>query len=274
MKNLMTLGAEQHYADPILYEHEYRRRRDDVRFYAKFARDNVPQDSAVVDLGCGSGRVARAILREGVHVVGVDRNAAMLQSARQGVSRLPIRCRHNAEFVQGDLRDFELGRRFPLIISPFNTMEHLYGQLDLERCLAAVKRHLLADGQFVFDVQMPDLKWLSKDSTKRWARTKFRHPVTRQRLEYSTNQDYDAVNQIAYVRLYYRPLEDGPLKKTQVVHLSQRKFFPAELRTLLHHNGFTVLRHEADYDGDPLDEFAQSQVLVCRVTPTSDRRTG
>jgi SAM-dependent methyltransferase len=266
--NLIALGAEQHYADPDLYEHEYRRRRDDVRFYAAFAREHVPQGEAVLDLGCGSGRVTRALLREGLHVVGIDRSDAMLERARQGIARLPIRCRDNAELVRADLRDFELGRSFPLVVSPFNTMEHLYSRVDLERCLAAVKRHLQPGGRFVFDVQLPDLKWLSKDSTKRWARTKFRHPVSRQWLEYSTNQDYDAVNQIAYVRLYYKPLEDGPLKQTQVVHLSQRKFFPAELRALLHYSGFEVLRHEADYEGDALDEFAESQVLVCR------RRTG
>ena len=130
--------------------------------------------------------------------------------------------------------------------------------------MRCIRQHLEPGGLFAFDVQLPHLAWLSKDPKKRWARTKFRHPVTRQQLAYSTNHDYDPVTQTALIRLYYQPLGDGPIKQTQVVHLSQRKFFPAELQALLHYSGFEVLRHYGDFAGEKLDEFAESQVLLCR----------
>lgn len=261
---VLLRGTDEHYAEPPLYEHEYRRRRHDVRYYVALAGDELAPDGEVLDLCCGSGRVTRALLRGGFAVTGVDRNEAMLSAARDSVQRLPLRCRPHARFVQADMRDFDLGRQFGLIVSAFNSIEHLYTYEDIEQALASIKRHLAPHGRFAFDVQMPDLVWLSKDPDKRWARTRFRHPVTRQWLVYSTNQRYDPVAQIAHIRLFYDPLEPGPMTGSRVLHLTQRKFFPAELAALLRHAGFEVLRHDGDFDGDVLDDFAQSQVLVCR----------
>ncbi len=165
------------------------------------------------------------------------------------------------------MKDFNLGRRFPMVVMAFNSFEHLYTLPEIESCLRCVHQHLEPGGLFAFDVQLPQLAWLIKDPKKRWARTKFRHPTTRQRLAYSTNHDYDPVTQTAVIRLYYQPLGDGPIKKTEVVHLSQRKFFPAELMALLHYSRFEVIRQYGDFAGDKLDEFAESQVLLCRPAP-------
>jgi hypothetical protein len=47
--------------------------------------------------------------------------------------------------------------------------------------------------------------------------------------------------------------------------LTHRCFFPAELEALLHHGGFEVLEQLGDFEGEPLDEIADSQVYLCRV---------
>jgi SAM-dependent methyltransferase len=258
-------GAGEHYLDAELYEYEYRRRRDDVNYYAACASGELPPDSEILELCCGSGRVTRKLLRSGFHVTGIDMSEQMLVRARSGVARLPKRFRDNAEFQVGDMRDFHLGKRFPLIVMAFNSFEHLYNRKDIERCLRCIREHLQPDGLFAFDVQLPQLAWLIKDSKKRWARTKFRHPITKQQLAYSTNHVYDPVTQIAMIRLYYQPLSTGPIKQTVTVKLSQRKFFPAELQALLHYSGFEVIRHYGDFAGEKLDEFAESQVLLCRL---------
>ena len=261
------LGAGEHYVDADLYEYEYRRRRDDVNFYSACASGELAPESEILELCCGSGRVTRKLLRSGFHVTGIDMSTEMLERAKSGVSRLPKRFRDNAEFRQGDMKNFSLGRRFPMVVMAFNSFEHLYSRVEIESCLRCIREHLEPDGLFAFDVQLPHLAWLIKDPKKRWARTKFRHPVTRQLLAYSTNHVYDPVTQIAVIRLYYQPLGEGPITKTEVVRLSQRKFFPAELMALLHYSGFEVTRQYGDFAGDKLDEFAESQVLLCRPTP-------
>src|SRR5262249_17832381 len=179
-----------------------------------------------------SGRVTLALARAGYHVVGVDGAAPMLARLRARLERVPPSLRGRVELHQADLTSFQVGERFPLVVSAFNVLEHLYTRTELAACLARVKAHLGPGGRFAFDVQLPDLRWLVRDPGKRWARTRFTHPRTGEKLWYSTNHDYDPISQIALIRLYYDPVDGGP---GRVVMLSQRKYFPADLEALVAH---------------------------------------
>lgn len=260
---LLARGTRDHYDDPALYDHEYRRRRADVAHYRRLAEGC---SGPVLELGCGSGRIAAPLARDGHRVVGLDSHLGMLRRAQRRRAKLPQSARGRLSLLAGDLRRFALGRRFPLVISAFNTLQHLYTTGALLEALGCVRRHLAADGLFAFDVLLPDLDWLMRDPERRWSRRRFRHPETGQSLIYSTNHDYDPVGQLAYVRIYYDPLpgEPGP---SRVVHLAHRQFFPQELALALSHCGFEIVRREGDFEGRPLGPAAESQVYVCRKKP-------
>ena len=247
----------------MLYDHEYRRRRRDVQFYRRFSSEFFEGPGTILELACGSGRVTTALLRDGHTVFGMDLSLPMLRRAQTRMARLGRPARSRARLFCGDMKQFALGRPFPLIVMAFNAFEHLYTRGEVEVCLERVREHLSPDGRFVFDVQNPDIAWLCRDPDRHWARTRFKHPVTGEKTEYTTNHIYDPISQIALIRLYYRPLE-GKRKQTQVVNLSQRKFFPAELEALLAASGFVVEKRFGDFDGEPLHGDAGSQVLVCR----------
>jgi len=79
-------GAQALYRDPALFDQLYRRRKRDVAFYQQLAaRARGP----VLELGVGSGRVAAALARAGIEVVGVDSMPSMLRAARERIARLP-----------------------------------------------------------------------------------------------------------------------------------------------------------------------------------------
>jgi SAM-dependent methyltransferase len=274
--NIVDAGSREHYADAALYDHEYRRRRADVTFYRELA--NQRRADRVLELGAGTGRVTIPLARDGHRVVAVDQSKAMLGKLRQRVAALPKAAADRIRVVEGDLRDFEVGGKFPLVIAAFNVLEHLYTRSELDACLQRVAAHLAPGGAFAFDVQLPDLEWLTRDPNKRWAKTRFTDPTTGRAMFYSTNHDYDPVGQIALIRLYYEPVDGkGP---TKIVKLSQRKFFPAELEALLAHAGFRVSERYGDFSRRPLDGTAESQVLVCeraiprRRKPVSRRGFG
>ena len=69
---------------------------------------------SVLDAGCGTGRVAIELARRGVHVVGVDVDESMLQSARR---RAP-----NLRWVVASLADpdFDLGETFDVVVMAGN----------------------------------------------------------------------------------------------------------------------------------------------------------
>lgn len=261
-------GSREHYADAELYDYEYRRRRDDVHFYQRIAGELLARQTAgptgrILELACGSGRITAGLLRAGHEVIGSDISMPMLRKAAARIHGLGRAARARGALVCADMRTFSLGARFPLAIMAFNSFEHLYTRVEVSACLDRVRDHLLPGGRLVFDIQNPDLQWLVRDPRKRWARTRFTHPRTGQRMVYSTNHDYDPVSQIVLIRLYYETeLPHG--SETRMVTLSQRKFFPAELEALLAANGFVMEARYGDFEGNPLEGHSPNQVIVCK----------
>ncbi|HEX4423551.1 MAG TPA: methyltransferase domain-containing protein [Kofleriaceae bacterium] len=298
VEDLVDAGSREHYADAALYDYEYRRRRADVTFYRELARRRGA--GRILELGAGTGRVTLPLARDGRQVVALDQSAAMLGRLRDRVARLPPAAAARITPVTGDLRTFSVGGsggspgragRFPLAIAAFNVLEHLYTRGEVTACLQRVAAHLAPGGAFAFDVQLPDLAWLIRDPTRRWARTRFTDPTTGRAMYYSTNHDYDPVSQIALIRLYYELADDPPAgaraagkrragligtdssgRLVRVVKLSQRKFFPAELEALVAGAGFRVTERYGDFSFGPLVGSAESQVLVCEPQPKRRRK--
>lgn len=264
----VDLGAHEHYRDAALYDHEYRRRRADVRWYVDLAARLCGPAGRILELGCGTGRVTVPLARAGHRVTALDHEPAMLAGLEARRRKLPAAVAARITPVVGDLRTVDVAGRFDLVIAAFNVFEHLYTRGEVDACLRAASRRLGPDGHLAFDVQLPDPSWLARDASRRWARTRFTHPVTGQVLWYSTNHDYDPVSQIVVIRLYYTPEGRG---REQVVVLSQRKFFPAELEALVAHAGLRLVERYGDFEGGPLGPGSDSQVLVCA---RSRRRRG
>jgi SAM-dependent methyltransferase len=258
----LAAGSSEHYEDATLYDHEYKRRRDDVRWYRTLAQQELGKPGAgkaILELGCGSGRTLIPLARDGWRVTGVDASQKMLDRCEARLARVAAAA--DVQLVRGDFRAIRLGKRFPLVICPFNAFMHLYSREDVERFLAVVHAHLAPNGLFAFDVLNPDLAWLSRDPTRRWARTRFRHPRTGKITYYSTSLTYDAALQIAFMRIYYEPARGG---RERMVRLTHRQFFPLELADLLHYNGFLVEAHEGGFGGGALVPESEEQVLRCR----------
>jgi SAM-dependent methyltransferase len=252
-------GASALYRDPELFDQLYRRRSHDTRFYVEIAGRH---GGSVLELGVGSGRVASALARAGHAVVGVDSMASMLKRARERLAALPPVARARVQLVRADLRRLRLGRRFDLVIAPFNTFTHFYTRPDLERVLDACRRHLRPDGKLVFDVMLPELRALTQDPERLYRCRPVTHPRTRVRHGYAEASHYDAVRQVRTVTMVFERA-DGSVDFA--VPLAQRQLFPAELEALLHYNGFVIERSFGDFEFGPLRDDSESQVIVART---------
>lgn len=138
-----------------LYDHVIPYRAlTDASFYVDAARES---GGPVLELGCGSGRVLLPTARAGIEITGLDLSPAMIGICRQKIADEPTDVRQRVELIEGSMTAFDLGRTFRLITIPFRPFQHLLTVDDQLACLACIRRHLAADGRFVFDIFNPSL---------------------------------------------------------------------------------------------------------------------
>jgi SAM-dependent methyltransferase len=120
---------------------------DDVAFYVELAKQAAARGEAVLELGCGTGRVTIPIAQAGVEVVGLDNAPAMLDVARRKAAAAGV----DVRWVTADMRTFRLEQRFGLVIIPFRSFLHMLTDADQQACLSRVYEHLLPGGRFALN---------------------------------------------------------------------------------------------------------------------------
>ncbi|GAC1553374.1 MAG: class I SAM-dependent methyltransferase [Herpetosiphon sp.] len=99
----------------------------------------------VLDAGCGTGRIAIELARQGVDVVGVDLDARMLDQARAKAPALDWRL--------DDLATCDLGRAFDLILLAGNVLLFVTPGTEAQ-VLRNMVRHLVPQGLLVAGFQL------------------------------------------------------------------------------------------------------------------------
>ena len=109
---------------------------EDLPLWRELAAD---APGPVLDVGAGTGRVTLDLARRGHSVVALDVDAELLHTLRERADGLAV------ETVAADARAFALGRRFPLVIVPMQTVQ-LLGQDGRATFLACAREHLAPGG--------------------------------------------------------------------------------------------------------------------------------
>ncbi|HXF51440.1 MAG TPA: class I SAM-dependent methyltransferase [Dehalococcoidia bacterium] len=245
------------YAD--LYEREHASYEEDLAFYTNLARRcELP----VLELGAGTGRVALHLARAGFRVVGVDASAEMLEVARR---KTEPSLRRRVRWVQADMRDFDLRRRFDLVICAYGTFHHLRTSEEQRSCLRAVRRHLAPGGLLALAVRpvtsvawdplepTVEAPWFDRDdATGEWF------------VRWSVVERRPATQTIRRVHFVDRVAPDGSVRRTVVEHVL-RYTGRYELEALLEGAGLEVDGLYGDYDLAPYDDTSDLLIVVART---------
>jgi SAM-dependent methyltransferase len=253
----LEAGATAHFDDPAYYAQSYADRKDDVAYYGRVAK----RHDRVLEYGIGNGRIAVPMARAGTSVVGIDQSRAMLADLRARLKRQPAELRARITTRAGDMRRVRLGKRFPLVICPFNTVLHLYTRQDIEQWLDRVTEHLQPRGELVLDISMPILEDLADEPGTSYSMRPFVHPSAGL-VGYRETFDYDRVRQILFVGMCFEPKTPGAAPF--MVPLAHRQYFPREFETLLHYNGFEVTALHGDFEGGPLTQSSDTMIFHAR----------
>lgn len=124
---------------------------DQYRPYASFLQEAFRRYAAipvreVLDLGCGTGRIAAQLADEGYDLVALDHSPEMLNIAREQNAG------KNTLLLCQDMRDFELYGTVQAVYSSFDCLNYLRTTEELRRVFTLVHLYLEPGGLFVFDV--------------------------------------------------------------------------------------------------------------------------
>jgi len=124
------------------YDLIYDRFRDypeDTERVARAIRRYAPQARTILDVGCGTGRHAQLLADEhGYEVDGLDIQPEFVEIAR---GRCP-----QGRFSVGDMADFDLGKRYDVVLSLFSSIAYVRTLVRLASAARALSRHLAPGG--------------------------------------------------------------------------------------------------------------------------------
>ena len=113
---------------------------EDVHGEAAFVAALAPAGVAVLDAGCGTGRIGQRLSELGFDVVGVDVDPSMVAVAQE---RAP-----QVEWHVADLAALDLGRTFDVVVSGGNVFPFL-GLDVLPAALESIAAHLVPESYLV-----------------------------------------------------------------------------------------------------------------------------
>lgn len=228
--------------------------RRDVAFWQRLA---AAQSSPVLELGCGTGRIAIPLVKAGARLVGIDRSERMLARARHRLKR--ARLAERALLVRGDIRQlpFRTTRGFGLVMAPYGILQSLTREADLRATLTSVARVLRKGGVFGIDL-VPDLpRWSEYDRKISLAGRRGR--ATTLTLVESVRQDR-RLGLTVFDQEYIE--RRGRERKVHRFALTFRTLSVPQMTRRLEKTGFRILAVLGDYQGGPWDARADVWVIL------------
>lgn len=121
-------------------------------YLQKMIKTYKPDTKSILDLGCGTGRHALLMAKEGYEITGVDASEKMLEQAQLNISTLADEQRKLINFHCDDISRLKLGKKYDLIYSLFHVISYQTSDEALAGTFQSVKNHLDETGIFIFDV--------------------------------------------------------------------------------------------------------------------------
>jgi SAM-dependent methyltransferase len=124
---------------------------DEAAFVARLVHEQAPHAHSILELGCGTGRHALALARQGFSLTGIDLSPRMIERAKARLVDARLLPGSRVNFGVGDARTTRFNQTFDAVTSLFHVMSYQVTNEDLTETIRTAASHLAADGVFVFD---------------------------------------------------------------------------------------------------------------------------
>jgi ubiquinone/menaquinone biosynthesis C-methylase UbiE len=242
--------------DAEAYDLEDGRFTGDLLYWCSLVEQLRP--AHVLELACGTGRVALALAAAGVEydptfrIVGLDYSPGMLERGREKLAAVDSTISKAVTFSEGDLRNLKIEGGFDLIICAYNSLAYLHTVDDQLACLTAARRLLAPGGHFAFDLVVPQLKYLAEAEDP--------VPLTRLDLDELTPGSgishlrrvyadrYDQTTQTITTAYTHEVYYNDGRQRRWVDDLAWHMYFARELELLLRLSALTPIQRYGNYE--------------------------
>jgi ubiquinone/menaquinone biosynthesis C-methylase UbiE len=234
----------------------------DIAFYERLARE---MGGGVLELACGTGRIALALAETGLEITGVDISEGMLSVARRKAAARSASLQQHLTLIHQDMSQLSLGRRFGVVFVPARSFQHLL-TIDLQKqALEAIHRHLEPTGRLVLHVFDPRLDLLIDPNITQPALSGT-HPETGYRYTGEVLRTrFDHLNQVRRDLWRYTEIApNGEVLAQDMREMALRWIYRWELYHLLRLCGLAVEAEYSDFRcGAPT--YGKELILVARL---------
>lgn len=204
-----------------------------------FKKYNIKENAQVLDLGCGTGKMARRLKKAGYQVTAVDNSMDMLEVAASEED-------DGILYVLQDMVSLELPDQMDVVVSICDCMNYILEKEDLREAFTRVKRFLKEDGVFMFDMNS-HYKYREILACNTFAED-------REDASFIWDNFYDESDRINEYQLsLFIQNEQSTYNKYEELHL-QKAYDEEEVKELLYEAGFTSV---TVCDADTMEEVKE-----------------
>ena len=227
------------------YDAENRDKTDDLAMFSRLA---AQYPGAILDVGCGTGRVLIHLAQKGHAVHGLDNDRAMLARLESKLQERP-RLRERIAYVCADVLRHQFERRFRLALLTYNALMHFREQEQQINLLQRLRGWLAEDGLLVIDLPNAGPAFAADDTESLTLERTFLDEETGHMVMLQSVSLLDRAKQLLHVDWIYDEIDgDGRVKRHIAPH-QLRYFFLPELRLLLERCGFRIESVYGDTEG-------------------------
>lgn len=227
----------------------------DIPFFLSYAKPEMD----ILEIACGTGRITLPLARIGANITGLDLSRSMLQVFQTKLQFEPTDVQDRINYLEADMTDFELNRKFNLIIIPLYSFQALTTDKDINSSLACIKNHM--DHKTILIITM---FVATPRRFKPGSRTglEFYDEDLKCTVRRNTFIDGHArVKQIVHSHYVFELLQDDKVIDTKTEYLELSYLSDNQAQDLFNKAGFKIKESYGEYDKSPIDENNKGNLI-------------
>lgn len=261
------LPQDSYAAIAAWYDVEHDPVTEDIECYQELIAHADLRAPAILEIGCGTGRVLTRLAAAGYTVTGIEPSDAMRQRCARRLAALPERVSRRVRVLEGDAEHLALDEQdqFDLGIFSLNTFAHLLTSHARHRALGELAAHLRPGALLMLDLDLLGTRRLAETAGQLWWQGTWPLPENNAvMLSHLITATPSASPGVLRVLHFYDIHEQAGDVRRVISTMSLATLSKGEVEVALQYAGFEIDEVYGAYDLSPWDDASSRAIFLAR----------